>query len=278
MQKNTESYKENTKEEKWHKVPKKQRRQVPAARPDALIIKKNGDLSYAEILSRVKKDDNLKNVGRHVTKVRRTAACDLLLVLDKNRQENAEQLCTTVKQILGKEATVVSKVHQTSLIIKDLDEITTKEEIQNALQEATADSTVDIEAIKSLKKSYGGTQTALVMLPSKTANRLLQLSKIRIGWTICRVREMIKLTQCYKCWQYGHLARTCKEEDRSRCCLKCGAEGHKIGNCIENPQCMLCRDERNHITGSWKCAAYRKAHANALKRQNKYDQGYTNKS
>lgn len=251
---------------------------IPAARPDALIIKKNGDLSYAEILSRVKKDDNLKDVGCHVTKVRRTAAGDILLVLDKNRKENAEQLRTAVTKVLGKEATVISKVHQTSFKIKDLDEITTKEEIQKALQDATANSTVDIEAIRSIKKSYGGTQTAIVTLPSKTANKLLQLSKIRIGWTICRVREMIKLTYCYKCWQYGHIARTCKEEDRSLCCLKCGTKGHKIGNCRENPQCMLCTEDRNHVTGSWKCAAYKKAHAEALKRQNKYDKGNTNKS
>lgn len=58
---------------------------------------------------------------------------DIIHVLDKVSQEKMAQLCTAIGSALGDEAVIKSRVQQTTLEIKDLDEIITKEEIRDAL-------------------------------------------------------------------------------------------------------------------------------------------------
>lgn len=66
--------------------------------------------------------------------------------------------------------------------------------------------------------------------------------KIRIGWTVARV-EFLKArpTQCYRCWQYGHVRNTCTvKKDHSNACFNCGNQGHAMKDCRAKPYCVLC--------------------------------------
>lgn len=56
---------------------------------------------------------------------------------------------------------VKSRVHETYIEIKDLDEVATKQEIRDALIRELG-SEVKSDAVKTLRTAYGGTQTALV--------------------------------------------------------------------------------------------------------------------
>lgn len=76
----------------WKTVNNKKtrRQQNMQAMPNALIIKKKSEVSYAEILSRiekdskrVKKDTDLEEVRKNVHKTRRTPAGDLMFILEK---------------------------------------------------------------------------------------------------------------------------------------------------------------------------------------------------
>lgn len=71
-------------------------RSVRTVLPTALIIHKKGQLSYAEILNKVKQDTTLQQVGQSITKIRRTMAGDIILVLDKVSQEKTAQLYTAI--------------------------------------------------------------------------------------------------------------------------------------------------------------------------------------
>lgn len=270
----TQNNEEAESKEKWQKVKKKGRKE-PTSLPNALIIRKQGQLSYAEILSKVKKDDTLKEVGEHVSKIRRTMAGDIILILDKASKENTAKFCTAIKSSLGEEAAIESRVQQVTLEIKDLDETITKEEIVEALQRDLNKTDVKIDAIKTIRKAYGGTQTALVNLPVETAKKLAEIGKLRIGWVVCRVRELIIPTKCYRCWHYGHLAKNCKSDvDRSTSCIKCGKQGHKADKCNSKPHCILCSESKGekaseHIAGSSRCAAYKRAYQKCLQRKRK---------
>ncbi|XP_025264501.1 uncharacterized protein LOC112637952 [Camponotus floridanus] len=135
------------------------------------------------------------------------------------------KLCPkATEKVLGENATVRSKTPEVDLEIKDLDEITTKEEILEALQrDLGTDCGVTLESVRSLRNGYGGTKTAAVRLAAPTAKKLLERTHIRVPWTDCSVREVIRPLKFYTCWHFGHLYKNCKSRvDRSKSCIKCG--------------------------------------------------------
>lgn len=160
---------------------------------------------------------------------------------------------------LGESANVETRKDEMTLEIRDLDELTTSAEVCDALSK-TLEVDIETAAIKSVRKAYNSTQTAVVRLSKSLARKILDSGRLRIGWVSCRVRERVDVRKCYRCWGFGHLARDCKGTDRSKCCLRCSETGHTREACkSEEAKCILCRDRRNHPTGSFKCPAYQAA-------------------
>ncbi|XP_015124082.1 uncharacterized protein LOC107046091 [Diachasma alloeum] len=237
-----------------------------ASRSNALIIRPKDKVRYAEILTKVNKDVPPDHVLGCVDKIRRRATGDMLIVLTKDSASKAQVLHSTIAGLLEEDAEALSKGPQENIEIKDLDDMITKEEILEALCK-TAGNEVQMtqDAIRFLRKAYGGTQTALVTLPVLVAKILGDHGKIQIGWVNCRVRRVERPVKCFKCWYYGHLATKCTSiVDRSKLCVKCSTTGHKASDCPEQPQCALCTEKGNtescaHIAGSSRCPVYKEA-------------------
>lgn len=260
------------KKERSRKISQKQPQKKPQkprewpTLPNSLVIHKKGDLSYAEILSRIKKDPALRDAGECVKKVRRTNAGDLLIVLNKESSARALELRSQFEGALGESATVQSKVQEADLEIRDLEEDATKEEISAALQRALgSDYSATERSLRSLRKAFGGTQTAVIRLVVPAARKLLGTGTIRVGWCSCRIREVVRPLKCFRCWKFGHLSRNCKSSvDRARDCIKCGNAGHKVAECTESAKCVICAEvgdgaPTDHIAGSSRCPAYTRA-------------------
>jgi len=61
----------------------------------------------------------------------------------------------------------------------------------------------------------------------------------------------LHITQCYKCYEYGHRATHCKRKEK---CGNCGAENHKTNDCEkENEEHTCCRCKGNHQAWSVQC-------------------------
>lgn len=257
-------------EPKWQMVRSKtRRRRKPArstrpARPDALLIKTCGDTSYADILRQVKTDPKLNVLGENVRNIRKTEKGELLLELNRPAHQNTAVFRKSIEETLGTVAEVRALTQEAMLEIKDLDEVTTKEDVYDAIKRMSDKfEMVQQSAVKTIRRAYGGTQTATIGLSPALANILLQEGKIRIGWVLCRVREKIVPRRCFKCLNFGHTAVRCTSlNDFSKSCLRCGESGHKIKTCTNSPNCLLCRDRDsnpNHVTGSVICPHYRRA-------------------
>lgn len=168
-----------------------------------------------------------------------------------------------VEKVMGNLVTVKTLTQQTNIVCKDIDEITTKQEVIQAIQEQFQMVKITEAAIRSLRPAYGGTQVAVLSIPSEKAKSLIQAGKVNIGWTVCRLREYVRPRTCYRCLGYGHMAQVCKNADRSKRCRRCGEEGHLAKICAKEPKCMLCEDStggtQNHIAGSSRCPKYRSA-------------------
>ena len=67
--------------------------------------------------------------------------------------------------VLKKEADVIDKTQEVDVEIRDIEETTTKDEVKESLEKGIdKDYVVAVNAVKSLRRSYGETEIAYVRL------------------------------------------------------------------------------------------------------------------
>nr|XP_014291604.1 uncharacterized protein LOC106690620 [Halyomorpha halys] len=145
--------------------------------------------------------------------------------------------------------------------LRDLDALTTKEEVAEALKPLLGEDSVPTTAVKSIRQAYGETQIAVISLPVLQARKVMAKGKVRVGLVVSRIRERLRVAKCFRCWEYVHIARNCIGKDSTSLCRNCGKAGHKATDCDQKPQCALCagKGEADHPSGSSKCPAFRTA-------------------
>lgn len=116
------------------------------------------------------------------------------------------------------------------LEIRDLAEWTTKEEVTAAVRTCTGD-TADSAKVVNLRKMYGRSQVALVLVTFEGAKKIMASRRLRVGMVSCRVRRSETKVRCFRRLAYGHVSKSCTGPDRRDCCRKCGESGHKAASC-----------------------------------------------
>ncbi|XP_062545232.1 uncharacterized protein LOC134211883 [Armigeres subalbatus] len=78
--------------------------------------------------------------------------------------------------------------------------------------------------------------------------------KLKIGYRVCRTEKYYpRPTQCYRCYEYQHISKFCKKEER---CRTCGEKAHlESDECSKEIKCINCDD--NHISTSKACPIFR---------------------
>ena len=260
------------KEMKGPKEKEQTKQRSRRLRPCALVIKPTEGKTYADVLSKVKKDTTLQDVSLAVAGVRKTLSGDVLLILNKDNQGKVTEIGQKIGTVLGEDATINTRIPEITLEVTRLDGTTTKDEVYQAvMRELGNGHSIAPEAVVSVRTTYGGMQTALLKLPAQAARKLLEKQTMRVNWSSVRVREVMRPTKCFRCWQYGHISKKCTSEtDRSKCCIKCCKEGHKAETCTATTCCDLCKEagnkETNHIPGTRKCPVYEKAYQHLLQK------------
>uniref|UniRef100_A0ABD2WN04 CCHC-type domain-containing protein n=1 Tax=Trichogramma kaykai TaxID=54128 RepID=A0ABD2WN04_9HYME len=224
-------------------------------RPDAIVVKAAGTTTYANILLRLYAKSAIQEaVGKAVQSIRRSASGAMVLQLRKGVQ-NASALGTELDGVLEDAATASALSHRTVLEIRDFHECATREEICAALCHQLGVAKLEPDVVRSLRKAYAGTQTAVIDLPDELAAKAIRLGHLRVGWVSCRVRERAEASRCFRCWEFDHVAARCVGPDRSKLCYQCGQDGHRSKTCRNAPVCLLCRgpDAGGHATISPSC-------------------------
>ncbi|XP_028163725.1 uncharacterized protein LOC114355216 isoform X2 [Ostrinia furnacalis] len=102
-------------------------------------------------------------------------------------------------------------------------------------------------------------------LTSELRKIFIDQERAYINWTSCPVRDYTLVTRCYKCHQYGHSAKFCRETEST--CGHCGCAGHTIKECsklLAPSTCATCRrfnKPSQHNTGAESCPARKIAEA-----------------
>ncbi|KAH8318250.1 hypothetical protein KR059_000699, partial [Drosophila kikkawai] len=175
----------------WEVVAKKPRA-ARRGRPDAVIVQANGKF-YSEVLAMVTRrgDKQLSALGACVSKVRRTNNGNLLLEVARGSVESAETMKESIERVLGDSATVRASTENTKVLvleIRNIDSITSKDEVCAAIA-GQFNFEVGRVRVRSMRRGHSETQLAVVSLPIPLGKAVLQRGEVRIGWSMCRIRE-----------------------------------------------------------------------------------------
>jgi hypothetical protein len=116
--------------------------------------------------------------------------------------------------------------------IKNIDPLVSKEElIYDTVRDLKINDIRDVE-IKTMRLAPWDTQSAIVLMPKASINKVGANSKIRTGLKISTMRVLPKIVKCFSCHMFGHTSYKCTMLSPGReVCRKCGARDHVIANC-----------------------------------------------
>ncbi|CAD7091675.1 unnamed protein product [Hermetia illucens] len=141
--------------EAWGKVEPRKRNDRRKIRPEVIFISKRGEGLYADILRKVKADPDLNSLGDNLSCIKRSQKGDLMLEFKKSKDVTADKFLSQIGKTLGQEADIRASRPEIMIICKDIDEITTKEKVQEALEKQFDLAGLQESVVKTLRKAYG---------------------------------------------------------------------------------------------------------------------------
>lgn len=233
---------------------------------EAIVIK-TGGRTYAELLREVK--EGMKDKPPlDLEAVKKTKAGDILMIT-RGGKEEAKRIKAMVNQVTNA-VTVLKEEEDTMLIhIYDLDGAVVKEELEAAVGREEQSLGNGAVRIMSMRPTASGNQNATIALPRDAAVRILKKGRVKVGWTMCKVRERVDIKKCYNCQGMGHMARECKGPNRRDTCFRCGEKDHKAKECNREEFCAVC-EVTGHRVGTGRCPEFRKALKRAKAREKKF--------
>ncbi|XP_046681479.1 uncharacterized protein LOC124368248 [Homalodisca vitripennis] len=241
---------------KTSRKPSRPRLKKP--RPEAILIKPLGGRSFADVLGQIKTQAKPEETETTIKSIRRTQNGDVLLELGKSRDKDG--FAASLKAALGDKGSIRTLQPRCSVEIRDLDALSTEDEVIKALKKALPELPGEAGGLKVwlTKPNRSQQRMAIAELGEKHANKLLSLQHLRFGWVSCRLKQRVIVQRCYRCLAFGHSSRTCRGPDRSFNCLRCGDQGHKKKDCTSSLSCFLCKETGSagnalgHLPGSGK--------------------------
>lgn len=218
----------------WVEVAKRKPKTTPSTvrKKAPAVMVKTGNLTYVEALQKIRSEPTLKDLSKDIVSVRKTGAGHLLVEMGMGTT-NVEMVNTAIKKAVGGTATVSTLKQSVRVGVFGLDEITTPEEVAQGFTIASGTET-EVEVV--LRELPRGQQMAIITTSAEAANRVAKLGRVRVGYTMCRVRLWHENKRCYRCLSTTHETRNCRGTDRSGCCMGCGKSGHLIKECNESEE------------------------------------------
>ena len=200
-------------------VPPKKRARPVRTRPEAVIIKVPEGGQYIETYR------TTVTLGRaaltDVRAVKRTRLGHVLLELGP--KVSSTLVAKELAKLSSRKVSCTPLQDRTALEVRDIDPMV---DAPALLEDLGAALKVEVAglAVRSLRTTLNGTQTAVVEVPTTALPKGAEPVRFRTGLTVVRARPLAKSTRCFACHQLGHLAAACTTVPKGReLCRRCGA-------------------------------------------------------
>ena len=223
-------------------------------RTETIIVEKTEGKTYSDIVKDLKMSINPDLVGVKITSLTPTLNGDVKIQL--------KEISTGAKKIMMEQLTNVKSAQKAThvqrskgIIILDIEEDIEQDDIKNVLAKQLNIEESDVKC-NPMRVMTRGTKMISVFLPVPAAEEAIRLKRIKIGWTMCHIKERIDVRHCKICSKIGHQAKECKADPKITRCQRCGDE-HPTSTCSSSKQyCVTCESE-DHRGNSFKCPIYR---------------------
>ena len=198
-------------------------------RKQAVILERPpGSASYADMLKAAKAAVQEEKLSIDVS-ARRAKSGNI--VIEISGKEEADNLAGVLKAKMGSSVEVRRPSPSVSLRLTGIEDSIDEAELKSALTRFDG----DLKDVRDIRISEGknGVRYTTVRAPIRAGLRLIEARKIKVGWAVCRVREIVRETgRCDKCKEHGHTSKACTGPERRKC-FRCQATGHLIAECSE---------------------------------------------
>lgn len=168
--------------------PAKDRRTGINYNPQAVLLKSTGEnLTFAQVISKAKEKESIKNLGIERAKIRKTATRAVLVeVYGKDTKEKADRLAERLNRELGEEIRVSRPSRRREVLLRGFDESVTPGEIKAALMDAGGGREADYE-VRNIRPFGDGKAMVVIVCPIDLARIIEGRRKLMIGWSEARV-------------------------------------------------------------------------------------------
>lgn len=153
-----------------HKIEKK-----PKVRPDTLIIKTSGNKSYRNVLKSLRHNDKALEIGENIKAIKRTKTGDVLMTVKHKAKQKMEDIIKSIEDALENNTSIRQLGNSRLIQISNLDQITSNEEVIDAIQATLGTAAKDTRIIvRDLQVWKDGTQTANILISEPEVIKLLK--------------------------------------------------------------------------------------------------------
>lgn len=133
------------------------------------------------------------------------------------------------------------------IIIYNINENIDIPDITLAISSKVQDEIPELNFIRRVERKSSKKYNYIIEVPHHVACQLINARNFIINDCVCHVKKFIKIIRCFKCHQYGHLAKFCT---KIKICGWCG-ESHESEKCSKPPQCTNCVHNNNTYNHSF---------------------------
>ncbi|XP_026683799.1 uncharacterized protein LOC113469939 [Diaphorina citri] len=232
-------------------TPKREGKEKPTESKYETIVVSSTNKSYSDMLKAFRQNIDPEKMGMEIRTTKKTKDDSLLIVAEKGNRELLQREITDNVNL--SEIHIVEKTCE--MIIAGMDAVTTKEEIEEALSQKLGADASKIE-IKSIHTNRVSEKVATLGMSVDIAHKLA--GSIKIGWSMCRIKEKVSVPRCTNCLKLGHTMRNCKSKLKlEKQCMRCTKQGHESKECTNQSFCPTCNKE-GHRADSMSCPTYRR--------------------
>lgn len=195
-------------------------------------------MTYADMVREVKRAVGQEALLFDITSRRVKSGS---LILETRDKEHADELANVLKRKFGGSKGIWWPSPSIALLLIGIEDSVDPTELKSILE--AHDSELKSSNEIRIREGSNGVRTTIVRVPLAPGLKLARLKKFRVGWAMCRVKELVTKQSCARYFKHGHATAACTGKE-SRKCFRCKEVGHLVASCTFPPTKVNPEDKR----------------------------------